>query len=196
MNTFLGISGSLSEKDVDTEALEAADMLYLEGYLCTSPTARDAVIHARELAERRGIRTVASLSDPSVVQFFGEEMRAMLGSHVDHLFCNEEEALAWTGASTLEEAFSSLKDFAGSFAITRGAEGSLLGTAARATPWRRRPSSPWIPTEQGISTPERTSMASARGGPTRRPQSWQAAPQPAWSLALVRACPWKTTRDS
>ncbi len=126
MNTFLGISGSLSEKDVDTEALEAADMLYLEGYLCTSPTARDAVIHARELAERRGIRTVASLSDPSVVEFFGEDMRAMLGSHVDHLFCNEEEALAWTGASTLEDAFSSLKDFASSFAITRGAEGSLL----------------------------------------------------------------------
>jgi fructokinase len=126
MNTFLGISGSLGQADVDTEALEAADMLYLEGYLCTSPSARDAVTHARELAEQKGIRTVASLSDPSVVQFFGDDMRAMLGTHVDHLFCNEEEALAWTGASTLPEAVAALKDFAHSFAVTRGAEGSLI----------------------------------------------------------------------
>ena len=41
MNTFLGISPQLSEADVDADAIAAAQVLYLEGYLFDAP--RDAV---------------------------------------------------------------------------------------------------------------------------------------------------------
>lgn len=126
MNTFLGISGSLSRANVNEEALAASRWLYMEGYLCTSDSARDALVEAHDLARDAGVKVAATLSDPSMPEFFAPQLKAMLGDHVDHLFCNAEEALLWTGEQDEAAAVEALKDFASTFAITRGGEGSLV----------------------------------------------------------------------
>ena len=126
MNTSLGISGSLSRANINEDALRAARFLYMEGYLCTSETARAALIEAHAMARDAGVTVAATLSDPSMPEFFGSELREMLGDHVDHLFCNEEEALLFTGSDSLDAAAAALKDFAGSFSITRGPQGALV----------------------------------------------------------------------
>jgi fructokinase len=130
MNTFLGISGSLSRANVNEEALADSKWLYMEGYLCTSDSARDALVEAHDLARDTGVRVAATLSDPSMPEFFAPQLRAMLGDHVDHLFCNAEEALLWTGEKDEAAAVEALKDFAGTFAITRGGSGSLVWDGA------------------------------------------------------------------
>lgn len=126
MNTFLGISGSLSRANVNEEALAASSWLYMEGYLCTSDSARSALVEAHGLARDAGVRVAATLSDPSMPEFFAPQLKEMLGDHVDHLFCNAEEALLWTGESEEGAAVAALKDFASTFAVTRGGAGSLV----------------------------------------------------------------------
>lgn len=126
MNTFLGISGSLSRANVNEEALADSSWLYMEGYLCTSDSARAALVEAHGLARDAGVRVAATLSDPSMPEFFAPQLEEMLGAHVDHLFCNAEEALLWTGCSEEAAAVEALKDFADTFAVTRGGSGSLV----------------------------------------------------------------------
>jgi sugar/nucleoside kinase (ribokinase family) len=126
MNTFLGISETLSVEDIDEAALKASEYAYIEGYLVTSETGKAAAIKVRELAEEHGVKTALSLSDPGMVQFFGEGLKQMLGQQVDLLFCNKDEALAWTQTDSIDAAAEAMKQSARSFAITLGKEGALV----------------------------------------------------------------------
>ena len=125
MNTFLGISSQLSVAEIDEEALAQARYYYVEGYLSSSPQSRQAAVECRELAERSGVKTAVSLSDPSMVEFFRDDMEKILGNGVDHLFCNEEEALAWAKTDRLDIAVRELKDISKALNITLGSRGSL-----------------------------------------------------------------------
>lgn len=126
MNTYLGISEQLSPAEVDEAALAAAHWLYIEGYQVTSETGRAAAIASYELARQHGTRIALSLSDPAMVQFFREGLMAMLGTGVDLLFCNEQEALSFTQTQSLAAAAEALKAHCQAFAITCGAQGALL----------------------------------------------------------------------
>lgn len=126
MNTFLGISSTLSAQNLDAAALAASEFVYVEGYLVTSDSGRAAAIAARELAERSGVRTALSFSDPGIVTHFRDGLAQMLGNGVDLLFCNLAEAQEWTGEQRLEDAAEGLRTVARSFAITLGGEGALV----------------------------------------------------------------------
>ncbi len=126
MNTFLGISSTLSAGDLDEAALRASQFLYIEGYLVTSPSGRAAAVAARRIAEAAGVRTALSFSDPGIVEHFREGLQEMLGDGVDLLFCNLAEARQWTGCEVLEDAAAALRPIARSFAITLGADGALV----------------------------------------------------------------------
>ncbi len=126
MNTFLGISETLSREQISEDALAASNYLYIEGYLVTSPTGRDAAIHARTLAEQHGVKTALSFSDPGIVAHFKDGLQEMIGTQVDIVFCNESEAMSWAGTDTLDAAIPALKQVAKTFAVTCGARGALL----------------------------------------------------------------------
>jgi sugar/nucleoside kinase (ribokinase family) len=125
MNTFLGISETLSPAQLDEEAIAASEYLYIEGYLVTSPTGLAAAVEARKLAQAAGVKTALSFSDPGMVEFFREGMSAIVGDGLDLIFCNEAEALGWGETDNLEVAIEKLKRVARSFVITRGAEGAI-----------------------------------------------------------------------
>ena len=126
MCTYLGITGGLSRSEVDEAALRAAEWLYIEGYLATSGSARDAVVHARGIAADAGVRTALSLSDPNIVRHFCEGLQEMIGPGVDLLFANEAEALDISASNRIEEAVEALARLADRFVITRGAEGAIV----------------------------------------------------------------------
>ncbi len=133
MHTFLGASEFLSPADLDLEAARRSQYVYLEGYLVSSRGARAAAVELREFAEANGVRTALSFSDPSLLEIFPEQMRQMLGGGIDLLFCNEQEALLWTGAENFEAACAALRNVARQFAVTRGAKGSILFDGANFT---------------------------------------------------------------
>ena len=130
MTTYLGISASLSPTDLDEAALSASRCLYIEGYLASAESGRGAAVLAREVAESSGVATSLSLSDPSMVMAFRAGLEAMLGNGVTQLFCNEEEALAWSRTDRLDIAATELADIAPFVNITLGARGSLAVAAA------------------------------------------------------------------
>ncbi len=128
MNTFLGISASLSTAEVNRDALAAAELLYIEGYLASSETGRAAAMACHEQAGELGLATCMTLSDPAMVQHFRGELTAMLGNGVTHLFCNEEEALTWAKTDRLDLAVTELQDISRNLYVTLGAKGSLVVT--------------------------------------------------------------------
>ena len=126
MNTFLGISESLSVEQLRPEALRQSEFVYTEGYLVTSPTARPAVVEAMRMAREAGVKTSMSFSDPSMVKYFRLGLEEIIGEGMDLLFCNREEALLWGECRTLAKAIDSLRRIAGTFVVTLGGEGALV----------------------------------------------------------------------
>ena len=124
--TFLGISGELSTKELVEDALRDSAYFYMEGYLVTSETARQACIAAKRVAEAAGVKTAISLSDPNMVRFFKAGLLEMIGSGVDLLFANEDEAKGVVGTADLDSAIDYLKTLSQEFVITRGSKGALV----------------------------------------------------------------------
>jgi sugar/nucleoside kinase (ribokinase family) len=124
--TFLGISGGLSTKELIEDALRDSEYFYMEGYLVTSETARQACIAAKHLAEAAGVKTAISLSDPNMVRHFKAGLLEMIGPGVDLLFANEDEARDVVGAADLGGAIDYLKTLSKEFVITRGSKGALV----------------------------------------------------------------------
>lgn len=126
MNTYLGITSQFSTKEVNEEAIRKSEYVYLEGYLVASPTGQEAMKFAKILAEQNNVKVALTFSDPSMVKYFKKEMEEVVGARVDLLFCNEEEAMLFTGTENIEAAREELKKSAKRFAITQGANGAII----------------------------------------------------------------------
>lgn len=126
MLTYLGVSAEVSRAELDFTAVKASKFIYLEGYLVTSPSAKSAITELKQFAEQNRIQTAMTFSDPSMLEYFHNNVNDVLGTGVDLLFCNEKEALLWSGAATLPEACAAMRKKARRFAITRGSKGALL----------------------------------------------------------------------
>lgn len=126
MNTFLGATATFSKSQLSESALKDAEYLYIEGYLVASPTACEAAIVAREMAEKHSTKIALSLSDPNMVTYFKDGLATIIGDQVDILFCNEREALLFSETEKLSEAKEILKNYAQTFIITLGSEGAIV----------------------------------------------------------------------
>lgn len=126
MHTHLGVSGSLDTDDLDLAAADRAKFIYLEGYLVTSPSARAAIIELKRYAQQQGIATAMTFSDPSMLEYFRDNIVEVLGDGVDLLFCNEKELQLWAQTNDFEAAFTKAQGFAKQLVVTLGAKGALL----------------------------------------------------------------------
>lgn len=126
MNTFLGISETVSTHELDEQAIQQSQYAYIEGYLVSSESGRAAAIQLRQSAEKHGIKTALSLSDPAMVQFFRDGLSDMIGEKVDLLFCNKDEALGFTDTKNIDDAMTKLRQYANEFVITLGNKGALI----------------------------------------------------------------------
>lgn len=126
MNTHLGVTEHFSITEVNEEVIKQSNFLYLEGYLVASDSAREAAIHARKIAEAAHVKTAITLSDPNMTRFFAEGLHDMIGEKIDLIFCNEQEALIFSGAKTLDAAHAYLEKLAHQFVVTRGKKGAML----------------------------------------------------------------------
>ena len=125
MNTFLGASEALSAREIDQAALVDSEWFYVEGYLVTDEARTLATKVAVEAAKANNVKVAISLSDPFVVAVFGDALRQVIGGGVDLIFCNKDEAMAFTRTDTLDAAAEALKQYTKTFAITDGAKGAI-----------------------------------------------------------------------
>jgi sugar/nucleoside kinase (ribokinase family) len=126
MNTYLGVSDNFSHLEINQAALVDSEWFYVEGYLQTDDRRTSVVKSAVEFAKQQGVKVCLSLSDPFVAQIFADNLKSVIGDGIELIFCNKDEALAFTGAADLSEAAESLKSYAKTFAITDGAKGATI----------------------------------------------------------------------
>lgn len=128
MHTYLGITAELTNEQIDFTTLSTAKWLYIEGYLSTSPTARQAVQQARQIARSHQVKIALTLSDPAMVQYAREGLDDLIADGVDLLFCNEQEALMYTQTDNIEAALIELQKLSQIVVITLSAQGALVAT--------------------------------------------------------------------
>jgi sugar/nucleoside kinase (ribokinase family) len=126
MNTFLGITQNFSVKDIQGSAIKDSKFLFMEGYLVTSPNGKEAMMHAKKVAEEAGTKVALTFSDPAMVKYFKSNFDDIIGASVDLLFANEEEAMLFTGKDNLAEAREEMKKVAKHFVITQGKNGAMI----------------------------------------------------------------------
>lgn len=126
MCTYLGAAGTLTADDVNLEMVRGAQITYAEGYLWDAPSAKEALIGAFDAAHAAGRRTAFTLSDGFCVDRFRGEFRALIDDHVDLVFANEAELCALFELDDFDEVARRLNGHAATWAVTRGARGSVV----------------------------------------------------------------------
>ena len=126
MCTYLGAAAALTPADVDPGLIEAAKIVYLEGYLFDPLDARRAFAKATGLARASSRLIALSLSDSFVVERHREALLGFIGTEVDIVFANEAEITALFQVKTFEEAVRAVRGRAKIAAVTRGALGSSI----------------------------------------------------------------------
>jgi len=125
MHTYLGVSADISLTDMDFDAAQDSEYIYIEGYLVTSPPAKQAIMELKKFAREKGIKVAMTFSDPAMLEYFRDDINDVLDGGVDLLFCNEKEARLWSGESDTDKACLALQSKAKQFVVTRGPEGAL-----------------------------------------------------------------------
>jgi fructokinase len=126
LNTFLGVSSAIGPAQLEEEVIAVSQYLYLEGYLLSSDTGFAACRQAQELARRHGTAVSLTLSDPFMIATHKERFTTLVDQGVDLLFCNEDEARAYTSLPEREVAGQALAAAVRTVCVTWGAEGALL----------------------------------------------------------------------
>ena len=126
MNTYLGASEQLTDREIDEGPLLESEWLYIEGYLLTDDARAALIKDVVTKAKGSGVKVALSLSDPFVAQIFADNLRAVIGNGIDLVFCNKDEALAFTKTDSIGEACEALKQSAKTFAVTDGAQGAII----------------------------------------------------------------------
>jgi len=131
MNTFLGASTDFGQTDVARDMIEAAEVIYLEGYLFDSDDAKKAFARAAEMAKAAGRKVALTLSDPFCVDRHRASFRHLVENHVDILFANEAEALSLYETDRLDTALDALHKTKTVACVTRSEKGSIIQDAKR-----------------------------------------------------------------
>ena len=126
MCTFLGASVEFSDADVDKDTVEAAKIVYLEGYLFDAEAARRAFAKAAALAHGSGRMIALTLSDGFVVERHRAGLMGFIENQVDLLFANETEITSLFQTDSSDEAVEALRPRVKLAAVTRSAAGSVI----------------------------------------------------------------------
>jgi sugar/nucleoside kinase (ribokinase family) len=126
MNTYLGVSQELSEKDVDMDAISDSSILYLEGYLWDLEDAKSAIKKSIIQARKSQTLVAFSISDAFCVDRFREEFIDLVTNSADIIFANEAEIISLFQSKSIDESIDKCQSLNKIFAVTMGSEGALI----------------------------------------------------------------------
>jgi sugar/nucleoside kinase (ribokinase family) len=126
LNTCLGVSSAMGPSQLQEAAIAASHYLYLEGYLLSADSGFAACLAALDLARRHRTAISLTLSDPFMVSAFRGRFARLLEEGIDLLFCNEEEARAYTGENQRQAAARALGEHVPTACVTCGAQGAII----------------------------------------------------------------------
>jgi sugar/nucleoside kinase (ribokinase family) len=129
MNTYLGAAQDLHPNDIDADAVAAAQIVYLEGYLWDPPHAKEAFIKAAKIAHGAERDVALTLSDAFCVDRYRAEFLDLIRSGtVDLVFANERELHSLYQTADFDTALNALRNDARLAVVTRSEKGCLVVT--------------------------------------------------------------------
>ena len=127
MTTALNVSSLMDESDLDLDQISNSRIFYIEGYMVTSEenykVALKALNHLKDFPE---VKIALSLSDPGIVMGFKDKFHEIESFGLDYIFGNDDEAMAFVGSDSIEDAFVALKKKSYVSIITMGEKGSAV----------------------------------------------------------------------
>ena len=121
MCTFLGIAGQIDDNDIDTNAIQSAEITFLEGYLWDEGGPTKAFEKALSAAKKSAM----SLSDPFCVDRHKDSFLNLVKNKLDIIFANEKEAMSLIDAKNFDEVIEFGKSLNKLFIVTRSDKGSV-----------------------------------------------------------------------
>ena len=130
MNTYLGAAQNLHPNDIDPDAIAAAAITYLEGYLWDPPHAKEAFRKAAKAAHGAGRMVALTLSDAFCVdRYRAEFLKLLREGTVDLIFANETELKSLYETADFDTGVASLRKDAKLAVVTRSEKGCVVVTA-------------------------------------------------------------------
>ena len=126
MHTVLGASVTTAVDDLDESLLADTGILFGEGYLWDSPSARDAFVFAADKVKAQGGQVAFSLADRFCVERHHDGFVGFLESHIDILLANESEITALLGTDQPAGISAGLSRHKCLAAVTYGANGAYV----------------------------------------------------------------------
>ena len=126
MFTYLGAAQNLSADDVDENIIKSSKIIYLEGYIWDSESAREAMLKACEIAHKYDRMIAFSLSDRCCIDRHRADFQKLIHDHVDIIFGNEEEIKSLYEEEDFYKCLDRIKNEVEIAAITRSAKGSVI----------------------------------------------------------------------
>jgi len=121
MCTFLGIAGQIDDNDIDANAIQNAEITFLEGYLWDEGGPTKAFEKALSAAKKSAM----SLSDPFCVDRHKDSFLNLVKNKLDIIFANEKEAMSLIDAKNFDEVIEFGKSLNKLFIVTRSDKGSV-----------------------------------------------------------------------
>ncbi len=128
MSTYLGACVELTADDVDPAIIEAAQYVYLEGYLFDPLEARRAFAKAAALTHGAGRKIAITLSDSFVVERHREALLGFVETQCDIVFANASEVCALFQTTDFDAAVKALAGKVEIAAVTRSEHGSVIAS--------------------------------------------------------------------
>ena len=121
MVTFLGTAGKINENDIDTNAVKASEILFLEGYLWDEGEPKKAF----EKAINSSNKVAMSLSDLFCVERHKPHFLDLVKNKIDITFANEQEIMSLIDVKKFEDVINFAKKIKKLIVVTRGNKGAI-----------------------------------------------------------------------
>ncbi len=125
MLTHLGAAVTFDKLGVDREKIINSKILHIEAYQLESSEIIKVIYEAIAIAREGGVKISLDLSDAGLITRNKELFKQVVKEHIDILFANEDEALAFTGKSGLN-ALSEISRDVSVAVVKLGGQGSLV----------------------------------------------------------------------
>lgn len=126
MNTYLGACVNFTTADVDANAVEAAHVTYMEGYLWDRPEAKEAFKLAAKIARAAGRKTSITLSDSFCVERHRDSFLDLIRNDIDIVFANETEIKSLYQTDSFDEARQAIARDCPIAVLTRSEAGCVV----------------------------------------------------------------------
>ena len=121
MCTFLGTAGKINENDINSDAINNSELIFLEGYLWDEGEPKKAFDKAISIANK----VAMSLSDQFCVDRHKPHFLNLVKNNLDITFANEQEIISLIEAKNFKEVVTFAKELNKLMIVTRGEKGAI-----------------------------------------------------------------------